>query len=111
MNTIKPKEKTCVQMFHNEESLLSEFVTIKLTFEIYFLTGLNGTDEKAQKICSIDCFLSSVKFFSLLCNIYESRSSSPHSLGLEFETNCRCPGSIYYVIGDEITVGIQSPWG
>lgn len=81
VNTIKPKEKTCVQMFHNEESLLSEFVTIKLTFEIYFLTGLNGTDEKAQKICSIDCFLSSVKFFFLLCNIYESRSSSPPQFG------------------------------
>lgn len=36
-------------MFHNEESLLSEFVTIKLTFEIYFLTGLNGTNETPQK--------------------------------------------------------------
>lgn len=81
VNTIKPKEKTYVQMFHNEESLLSEFVTIKLTFEIYFLTRLNGTDETPQKICSIDCFLSSVKFFFLLCNIYESRSSSPPQFG------------------------------
>ena len=25
---------------------------------------------------------------------------------LEFETNCCCPNSIRYVIGDEITVGI-----
>lgn len=68
-------QTTC--MFHNEEGLLSEFVTIKLTFEIYFLAGLNGTDETKKKNVSMNCFLSSVKFFFLLCNIYESRSSSP----------------------------------
>lgn len=76
VNTIKPKEKLMYRCF-----IMKKACTIKLTFEIYFLTGLNGTDEKAQKICSIDCFLSSVKFFFLLCNIYESRSSSPPQFG------------------------------
>lgn len=33
-------------MFFNEESLLLEFVIIKLIFEIYFLIGFNGIDEK-----------------------------------------------------------------
>lgn len=53
-----------------------------------------------------ELFLFICEFFFWLCNIMNHGVPPLTVWRLEFETNCRCPNSIRYVICDEITVGI-----